>query len=532
MDGTIRIDQSHEDQMIYSSNIYYSILQEYECYHGGMSRNKSHTPFSRCYDGNGIVEKGCVTSMNLAPSLYDALSEINKHRKERRHNCSSGDNVEVVSASHPKDLLKEPLNGMCIDSSLDESLPKQPFNIACIRKSARLLDSLDFFDNPVAAQQGGILADVVSDHNDPYTVMLPGTPPKETAERHFNLLDHIVEPPKSLAEPYFPGEQYASDMLPSHEGINSGLDVTHASTCEDLNSDDIIAFAKVNVMDCIDSIGVINDEASTNPMGYPGIHRDSDDAFALWVPIEHPNGSLSFYKNGEIYLKIVLRNSECAMNSISITSEEEIDNLISSPTVCRSLNTNPHDFHKSTISYTLDVSDATTLLSSAESALQPQNTDDFSSLLDESFHPSLVHNSTSSYSRIISNGDGQYRDAGRNECDAKSQSCRFRLLYQLCSPAEEYEAIKNAIIQWAYDPGEKIKDIRTLLYTLPQVLWDSVNWTPMDISSCASDKDIIKKYYRSALLICHPDKHMRADWRTALRAQLVTQALQEAWYRS
>lgn len=520
MDGTIRIDQSHEDQMMYSSNIYYSILQEYGCYHGGMSRNKCHTHFSRCFDGNGIVERGCVTSMNLVPSLYDALSEINKHRKERRRNCSDDDNVEVVSPSHPKVLLKEPLNGMSIDSSLDESLPEQPFNIASIRKSATLLDSLDFFDNHMVAHQGGILADVVSDHTDPYTVMLPGPPPKETAKRHFNLLDHIVESPKSPAKPYFPGEQYASDMLQSHEGNNSGFDATHASTCEDLNSDDIIAFAKVNVMDCIDSIGVINDEASsTNPMGYPGIHRDLDDAFALWVPIEHPNGSLSFYKNGEIYLKIVLRNSGCAMNSISITSEEEIDKLISSPTVCRTLNTNPHDFHKSTISYTLDVSDATTPLSSAQSALQPQNTDDFSSLLDESFHPSPVHNTTSSSSRIISNGYGQLRDAGRNECDAKGQT------------SEEYEAIKNAIIQWAYDSGEKIKDIRTLLYTLPQVLWERVNWTPMDISSCASDKDIIKKYYRSALLICHPDKHMRADWRTALRAQLVTQALQEAWSR-
>ncbi|GBE59646.1 hypothetical protein BOVATA_011390 [Babesia ovata] len=89
--------------------------------------------------------------------------------------------------------------------------------------------------------------------------------------------------------------------------------------------------------------------------------------------------------------------------------------------------------------------------------------------------------------------------------------------------------IRREIDEWARTGNGELKDIRTLLFTLKQVLWRGITWNAMDITSCVSDKAAIKRHYRRALLACHPDKHNKSDWRTALRAQMITQALQEAW---
>ncbi|ORM39707.1 uncharacterized protein BXIN_0047 [Babesia sp. Xinjiang] len=95
----------------------------------------------------------------------------------------------------------------------------------------------------------------------------------------------------------------------------------------------------------------------------------------------------------------------------------------------------------------------------------------------------------------------------------------------------EKNAILQQIHQWAYNDAEELRDVRALLYTVGNVLWNGAKWTPMDITICACDKESCKKYYKKAMLTCHPDKHNGAEWRTMLRAKHITQALQAAWAR-
>ncbi|GFE53779.1 tyrosine phosphatase, putative [Babesia ovis] len=95
--------------------------------------------------------------------------------------------------------------------------------------------------------------------------------------------------------------------------------------------------------------------------------------------------------------------------------------------------------------------------------------------------------------------------------------------------AEEEQKIKNEIRQWAHSETGELKDVRALLFTLHQVLWKGAKWETMDIALCTAEKNAVKRQYRRALLLCHPDKHTKSNWQTMLRAQLMTQALHEAW---
>ncbi|CDR95747.1 hypothetical protein, conserved [Babesia bigemina] len=141
--------------------------------------------------------------------------------------------------------------------------------------------------------------------------------------------------------------------------------------------------------------------------------------------------------------------------------------------------------------------------------------DEFDSLMDESFPAwASVREAHKSDANTVA-GDGGI-DAGTGPMSSEHTD-REELL------------IRREVDEWAYTGTGELKDIRTLLFTLKQVLWSGITWKAMDVTSCVSDKAAIKRHYRQALLACHPDKHTKSDWRTALRAQLITQALQDAW---
>ncbi|EDO06941.1 uncharacterized protein BBOV_IV005800 [Babesia bovis T2Bo] len=95
--------------------------------------------------------------------------------------------------------------------------------------------------------------------------------------------------------------------------------------------------------------------------------------------------------------------------------------------------------------------------------------------------------------------------------------------------SEQQREIAEQLQQWAYNDSGELKDVRALLFTLGKVLWADAKWAPVDISICTAPKEAVKPHYHKALLICHPDKHTRSDWQTLLKAQLLTQALHEAW---
>ncbi|AFZ80209.1 hypothetical protein BEWA_030620 [Theileria equi strain WA] len=60
----------------------------------------------------------------------------------------------------------------------------------------------------------------------------------------------------------------------------------------------------------------------------------------------------------------------------------------------------------------------------------------------------------------------------------------------------EEQEIKDKIRAWSHTQTGKLKDIRSLLSTIDEVIWEDASWKTMPMSMLVGDKDSIKKYYR------------------------------------
>ncbi|KAI6211145.1 hypothetical protein M3Y96_00402700 [Aphelenchoides besseyi] len=72
----------------------------------------------------------------------------------------------------------------------------------------------------------------------------------------------------------------------------------------------------------------------------------------------------------------------------------------------------------------------------------------------------------------------------------------------------------------------KEKNIRALLSSLNEVLWQDANYTPPTVVDLMTD-DNVKKYYRRALIVIHPDKHRDAPHEEM--AKCIFSTLDLAW---
>merc|ERR1719401_118978 len=82
---------------------------------------------------------------------------------------------------------------------------------------------------------------------------------------------------------------------------------------------------------------------------------------------------------------------------------------------------------------------------------------------------------------------------------------------------------------WARTPdGTKFKDIRTLLSTMHEVTWDGAGWKQVTLADLLAP-GAIKKIYRKAIIIAHPDKSQDAPYEQQVRADRIFQALNEAF---
>lgn len=83
--------------------------------------------------------------------------------------------------------------------------------------------------------------------------------------------------------------------------------------------------------------------------------------------------------------------------------------------------------------------------------------------------------------------------------------------------------------KWAKQAdGKEWKDIRSLLSTLHEVMWPNSGWQPVSLSDLIAD-GAIKKHYRKAIIVSHPDRHQEAETEQQFRAERVFQALNESW---
>ncbi|CBZ52820.1 LOC100145185 protein, related [Neospora caninum Liverpool] len=90
------------------------------------------------------------------------------------------------------------------------------------------------------------------------------------------------------------------------------------------------------------------------------------------------------------------------------------------------------------------------------------------------------------------------------------------------------DEVQLQLEKWAKSSDGKYKDIRTLLCTVHEVLWPGADWQPVSISTLMISSQV-KKHYRKALLLTHPDKHQSSSAEQLFRAEKIFQAFNEAF---
>ncbi|CAA9990495.1 conserved Plasmodium protein, unknown function [Plasmodium knowlesi strain H] len=91
------------------------------------------------------------------------------------------------------------------------------------------------------------------------------------------------------------------------------------------------------------------------------------------------------------------------------------------------------------------------------------------------------------------------------------------------------EHIKKQIVKWSKNLDGSYKDVKVMLSTLNEVLWDDSEWRQVPMSELISNSTMVKKAYKSAILLCHPDKHRGKPVERVLRAEMIFQALNNAY---
>lgn len=76
--------------------------------------------------------------------------------------------------------------------------------------------------------------------------------------------------------------------------------------------------------------------------------------------------------------------------------------------------------------------------------------------------------------------------------------------------------------------GQAYKDVKVLLSTLHTVTWPGSPWKELPLTELLKE-GAVKKHYRKAILLVHPDKSKDADPEQQVRADRIFQALNEAF---
>ena len=80
---------------------------------------------------------------------------------------------------------------------------------------------------------------------------------------------------------------------------------------------------------------------------------------------------------------------------------------------------------------------------------------------------------------------------------------------------------------WAKETGGKMKNIRVLLSSL-HTIWPNDKWKEVSMGVLLNAAGV-KKTYRKAILMCHPDRHKTASVEMRFTAERVFEACNAAW---
>ncbi|RLN32321.1 hypothetical protein BBJ28_00009941 [Nothophytophthora sp. Chile5] len=144
------------------------------------------------------------------------------------------------------------------------------------------------------------------------------------------------------------------------------------------------------------------------------------------------------------------------------------------------------------------------------------------------YNPSLVDKSLKSddVRRAMEERERQVqRDVDKAREDLRQREEAVRSLAAMKEGANAVLGPKLKL--WAEDNG-RIKNIRTLLSTMHQVMWEGSKWTEVNMGKLLQPSDV-KKHYRKAMIVVHPDKSGGRNAEQLLIAERVFAAVNAAW---
>ncbi|RLN90352.1 hypothetical protein BBJ28_00017476 [Nothophytophthora sp. Chile5] len=144
------------------------------------------------------------------------------------------------------------------------------------------------------------------------------------------------------------------------------------------------------------------------------------------------------------------------------------------------------------------------------------------------YNPSLVDKSLKSddVRRAMEERERQVqRDVDKAREDLRQREEAVRNLATMKEGASAVLGPKLKL--WAEDNG-RIKNIRTLLSTMHQVMWEGSKWTEVNMGKLLQPGDV-KKHYRKAMIVVHPDKAGGRNAEQLLIAERVFAAVNAAW---
>uniref|UniRef100_M4BBJ6 J domain-containing protein n=1 Tax=Hyaloperonospora arabidopsidis (strain Emoy2) TaxID=559515 RepID=M4BBJ6_HYAAE len=144
------------------------------------------------------------------------------------------------------------------------------------------------------------------------------------------------------------------------------------------------------------------------------------------------------------------------------------------------------------------------------------------------YNPSLVDKSTKSddVRRAMEERERQVqRDVERAREDLRKREEAVHTMSAMKDTANA--VIGPRLKSWAEDNG-RVKNIRTLLSTMHQVMWEDCKWSEVNMGKLIQPNDV-KRYYRKAMIVVHPDKAGGRQAEQLLIAERVFAALNTAW---
>jgi len=90
-----------------------------------------------------------------------------------------------------------------------------------------------------------------------------------------------------------------------------------------------------------------------------------------------------------------------------------------------------------------------------------------------------------------------------------------------------YDEVEENIKKWSGKNGQR-NNIRALLCTLHEVMWEGADWQALSFSDLMAPPQIKKNYFK-AITKFHPDKNQSGDYKQKYLSERVTNELNAAW---